>query len=351
MSAGPPSRSELAAFMRSHGMPDPLDMVGEMFGEAERTAGRTNSSTRSTRRPRGYRNWRPQRKTRRLLDQILSIFEEYRDHRPLTGRQVLYRMMGQFGHPKSIEGSVYNILDRARRARIIAFGWVRDDNIVTYSSPGYDGPEAFWDETGRRIKGYRRDRQSGQRVRIELWCEAAGMGPQLDRVARDYSVQVFSNGGNNSISAQRQVVDHALGRDVPTVLLHVGDFDPYGEDIFTAFVENAQAFLEEDRIVGTQRIEPVRVALTDAQAQKLPTQRTNPPKKNNKAQATIRERWIARYGDRTCQAEALPPDDLANVVRQAIEEHLDLDLWQRQVEQEEPDRTGMFKALPAGGES
>ena len=108
------------------------------------------------------------------------------------------------------------------------------------------------------------------------------MGPQLDRVAREYSVPVFSNGGNNSISAQRQVTDHALSRSVPTVLLHVGDFDPSGEDIFTAFVENAQAFLDKDRIVGTQRIEPVRVALTDAQVQRgLPTQPTT-PKKNSK---------------------------------------------------------------------
>jgi hypothetical protein len=115
-------------------------------------------------------------------------------------------------------------LDHTRVIDVIE--WVRDDNIVSYSSPWYDDPEDFWDETGRRIKDYRRDRQAGQRVRIELWCEAAGMGPQLDLVCRDYSVPVFSNGGNNSISAQRQVVDHALSRDVPTVLLHVGDFDP-----------------------------------------------------------------------------------------------------------------------------
>jgi hypothetical protein len=133
------------------------------------------------------------------------------------------------------------------------------------------------------------------------------------------------------------------------VLLHVGDFDPYGENIFNAFVENAQAFLAKDRIIGTQRIEPVRVALRDDQVQAgLPTQRTNRPKGKGKAHATIRERWISRYGDRTCQAEALAPDVLAQIVREAIEDHLDLDLWERQVAAEKQDQTALYRSLPSG---
>lgn len=322
--------------------PVPGDALDALFGEVELAAG-----CKST-RERGYVAWSPRSKAKAMLAQILAIFEEYADHRPLTGRQVLYRMMGQYGHPKSIEQQVYYCLDRGRRARMIPFAWVRDDNVVTYSSPWYEDRDAFLDETGRRIKGYRRDRQSGQRHRLELWCEAAGMGPQLERVARDYSVPLFSNGGNNSISAQRQVVEHAVDHDVPLVLLHVGDFDPYGESIFTAFVENAQAFLEEDRIIGSQRIEPVRVALTDTQVRTrgLPTQSTNMPK--GKPHATIRERWIARYGDRTCQAEALAPNVLADVVRDAIEDRLDLGRYRQEIETEKRDQTALYRALPAG---
>ena len=192
-----------------------------------------------------------------------------------------------------VESRVYYCLDRGRRARMIPFEWVRDDNVVTYSSPWYEGPEGFWDHVGREARNYRVTARPAS-ARLEQWCEAAGMGPQLDRVAWDYSVPVFSNGGNNSISAQRQVVDHALGRDVPTVLLHVGDFDPYGESIFTAFVENAQAFLEKDRIVGTQRIEPVgwRSPMTQVKASAFP--RSGPGDQPSKFHATIRERWIDR---------------------------------------------------------
>jgi hypothetical protein len=184
-----------------------------------------------------------------------------------------------------------------------------------------------------------------------LWCEAEGMAPQLARAAAEFSVKVFTNGGATSISAVRQVVDRACTRSVPTVLMHVGDFDPYGENLFNALVEDAQAFLEEDRIIGIQRIEPVRVALTAVQvdAFDLPTQPTTRAKNGSKAHETIRERWIERHGDRTCQAEALAPDQLAAVTREAISSRiLRPDIFAEQLEQEPRDQTQLQRALPTG---
>jgi hypothetical protein len=94
------------------------------------------------------------------------------------------------------------------------------------------------------------------------------------------------------------------------------------------------------------------VALIDQQVRLLglPTQTTTNKPKPKSAEATVRQRWIRRYGDRTCQAEALAPDALAKIVRETMEEHLDVDLWRRQVELEPGDQTAMYRALPAGGE-
>jgi hypothetical protein len=331
----------------------PFDLIlSALFGDEPEFTPRCEKGHR---RPRGYASWRPQRESRILIGQVNEVLTAYQDFLPLTVRQIFYRLVASFGYPK--DENAYERLgdkvNRARRARLIPFDVIRDDTLISYSSPWYDGQEAFWDEVGRQIKSYRTDRQAGQRQWMPLWCEAAGMGPQLDRVAREYSVPVFSGTGTASLTGVRHVVDGALAREVPTVLLHVGDFDPYGESIFNALAEDAIAFLEEDRIIGTQRIEPVRVALTDAEVRSfgLPTQATKPPKRKSKAHETIRKRWIRRYGDRTCQLEALAPDDLAKVVRQEIESHLDLDLRRRRVEQEERDRVAMYRALPAGGES
>jgi hypothetical protein len=310
-----------------------------LFGPRS-TASRENGH----RRPRGYAPWRPQRKTRVLLGQVTEIITAYERFLPLTVRQIFYRLVARYGYAKT--ENAYNRLSehlvRARRARLIPFEVIRDDGVVSFSSRWHDGPEAFWDETGQRIRSYRRDRQAGQPQRIELWCEAAGMAPQLARVADDYSVGVFSAGGFASLSPVRLIADRALEREVPTILLHVGDHDPSGQSIFDSMSADAAAFVRADRPIQILDVEGARVALTAIQVEEYRLE-TAPPKRSDS-----RSR---RWSGETCQLEALAPDVLARIVRGAIESRLDLALWERQVETEGEDRTALYRALPAGGES
>jgi hypothetical protein len=57
---------------------------------------------------------------------------------------------------------------------------------------------------------------------------------------------MYSCGGFGSLTSVRQVVDRAVQRIVPTVLLHVGDLDPSGESIFESLINDVQAFLREE---------------------------------------------------------------------------------------------------------
>jgi hypothetical protein len=300
---------------------------------------------------RGYAAWEPQAKTRLLIDQVDAILTEYEDHLPLTCRQIYYRLVGAYGHPKDekfYERLCY-ALERGRRAELVPFSSIRDDGVTSMGRRWYDEPADFYDEVADLARSYHLDRQNGQHGYIELWCEASGMVPQLEKVAYDYSVSVRSCGGSNSLTAVRHLADRVVGRNVPTVLLHVGDFDPYGEDIYNAFIEDAQAFIKRDTMLpGIHYLIPERVALTSAQIAEhdLPVDKLKAPQ--SKAHATVQERWKAKQGDRTAQAEALPPDDLADIVRAAIEEYLDLDLIQDQVQAEDRQRTQLLRALPRG---
>lgn len=292
-------------------------------------------------RPRGYADWRPQRKTRLLLEQVDEILAEYADHLPLTVRQIFYRMVGNYGYEKT-EAAYSRLSDklvRARRACLIPFEYLRDDGIFTCASTWYSGPNAFWDETGKRIKGYKRDRQMGQRQRIELWCEAAGMVEQLARVANNYSIPVYSGGGFGSLSAVRDVVDRVIEREVPTLLLHVGDHDPSGVSIFKSFTDDVTAFVERDRVILPQKSIPVRVALTAQQVEEhdLPTA---PPKPSDGR--------AKGWSGETCQLEALPPDTLAEIIKAEIESVLDLEKLSGQIQAEQPDQAELYKGLPAG---
>jgi hypothetical protein len=293
------------------------------------------------RRPKGYADWRPQAKTRLLLDQVQSVILEYEDYLPLTVRQIFYRLVAAHGYEKTDHAyaRLGEALVRARRAQFISFDAIRDDGVVIYSPEWHDCVEAFWNDTGQRIRNYRRDRQAGQEHRIELWCEAAGMAPQLALVANEFSVPVFSAGGFSSLTAVRSIVDRARMQNVPTVLLHVGDFDPSGESIFEAMAEDAQAFLREDRMLALQRLIPVRVALTADQVEERELL-TSPAKSTDSRSAAWR--------GATCQLEALEPDLLADLVREAILAWFDEELLEAQVRSEDADRLELTRQLPSG---
>lgn len=99
---------------------------------SEITAGRENRRSR----PKGYAAWRPQQKTKVLLDQVFAVLDEYDDHLPLTVRQIFYRLVGQYDYDKTEQAydRLAEHLVRARRARLVPFDVIRDDGIVSYST-------------------------------------------------------------------------------------------------------------------------------------------------------------------------------------------------------------------------
>lgn len=294
-------------------------------------------------RPKGYYNWSPRAAAEAIIEQVDEILSEYEDYLPLTVRQIFYRMVGAYDYPKEERAyrSLQEKLNLARRAKIIPFEAIRDDGVLVVREQWHDGPADFWDEVGNQAREYRRNRQVNQPVRIELWAEAAGMLPQMARVASHYSVPVYSAGGYPSVTANRNVAERVLDRDVPTVLLHVGDFDPSGVSIFESMTADVAAFVEADRLIQTLHIEPVRVALTADQvcAYGLPT---SPAKKSDSRTAT----WKGE----TCQLEALAPDDLAHIVEDAIRSRMDLKKLNRQIAIETGERIDLLHSLPAGAD-
>lgn len=296
-------------------------------------------------RPRGYiADYRPQRKTLELLDQVQAVLEEYRPYWPLTIRQVFYRLVGRYGYPK--EETAYSRLcehmNNARRARVIPFSTIRDDGVVTLRQDHYDGPDDFRRHIRQLAEDYRMNALYVQKVHLEVWCEAAGMIHQLNRVAERYSVRVYSSSGFDSTTARKELADRICYEGKRAVILHLGDFDPSGKSIFDALAEDVAAFVAADRPHGMVSASFKRVALTDSQVTQygLPTA---PPKSTDSRSA----RWA---GD-TCQLEALPPDQIAELLRVAIEAELDMPLYGGTLEVEREDRAEIVKLLLTGPSS
>ena len=277
------------------------------------------------------------------------MLDEYQAELPLTARQIFYRLVGAYGYPKDERAyeRLTNILVRARRARIIPFDAIRDDGASVMESRHYADEEEFWGHVRKQAQNFELNKLTNQKVDIRIYCEAAGMMPQISKVSSRYSVPVYSCSGFDSLTAKYDLVQDIAAaftyRGRRTVVLHLGDHDPSGENIFDVIAEDVHAFL----ISIIQHKHPgdvalfKRVALTPEliREHNLPTA----PAKRTDSRS---KRWGGRE---TCQLEALPPDVLANVITREIESYLDLNLLAARRGDELPTRRKIARALPAGG--
>jgi len=296
---------------------------------------------------RGYQlEWCPRTGKQVIIAETEQILARYAGHLPLTVRQIYYRLIAEFGHPKSaaFEEATYDALEMARRARMINFEDVRDDGI---QGGGYwpSDPDEILDDWRHEAERFQRDRQEGQDIRIEVWCEAGGMVPQLERVCDPYGIPVYSCGGFSSLTAIRQTVAHCLGnRPAKTVVLHFGDCDPAGYSIFQAIHEDVPAFLEVDA-PGEDLFELERVALTLEQMEALKERGLQPSRITTKDHRT--QAWAKQGLYYKQELEALAPDQIAALLTEAIERHLDSDIAEQIREEEDEQRELLAKGARA----
>ena len=283
-------------------------------------------------------DYRPYAKTRDLLDQVQAVLDEYRPYWPLTCRQIFYRMVGAHGYDKTERayGRLCNHLANARRGRLIPFEAIRDDGVTTYRRDHFEDRDDFLRHVRHMGERYTRDKLAGQDLHMEVWCEAAGMLPQLDSVAAPFSVRAYSSGGFDSLTAKHDLAQRIIRIEKPTVILHLGDFDPSGESIFKSAERDVTAFVEADRPHGMVEVQFERVALTRAQVAEydLPTA---PPKATD-------SRSKAWEGG-TCQLEALPPNVIADILREALWRHIDPTRYREDCKAEEADREAINRLL------
>jgi hypothetical protein len=312
------------------------------------TAGRN-----TRKRPKGYAPYKPRAKTRDVLAQVDEVLTEYRAYLPLTVRQIFYRLVGAFRFPKTEQAyeRLGNYLVRARRARMIPFEAIRDDSASVMNHLHFDGEDQFYAYVHKLGRDYTQNKLAGQGYAIRLHCEAEGMMPQMHAALEDFSIPVYSCSGFDSLTARRDLArwfhdSYAYEGKTP-VMLHLGDYDPDGESIFESLVEDVWAFLSRDAPGLVARHDRarlfVRVALVEEHIATfdLPTA---PPKKTS----SRTKNWT---GTGTCQLEALPPDELRDIVVGSVLGFIDQAALREDQQAEVTARRNIAGALPAAGDS
>jgi hypothetical protein len=296
-----------------------------LLGGAERTKTRV----------RGFAPWAPRSDTLVLLEQVRAVFAEYEDYLPLTIRQVFYRLVGKYEYEKTEQAyeRLSEHLNRARRARMIPMSSVRDDGGTTLTPYCWSSAKEWLDSVRREAGELVLDRSAGQLTRLVVTCEAAGMAPQLARVADAYGIEVVSSGGFESTTDRHSFAADVADEDRPTEVLDFGDQDASGAHRFLAYMEDIEAFTRE---LGGE-IEFTRLAVTPDQIRDLRLPTAPPKASDGRA-----------FSGQTCQCEAIAPDVLAEILRNAINVRTDRTALNRVLALEERERrrlTRMFAKL------
>lgn len=258
-------------------------------------------------RARGFAPWNPQPAAQALLVLVQAVLTEYAEYLPLTIRQVFYRLVGVHGFEKTERAyeRLCENLNRARRARLIPMDTIRDDGGQTVTPSAWEGAEDFLSVVRAQAAGLVLDRTAGQPTRLIVMCEAAGMVPQLARVAEPYGVPVISSGGFESVTDK-----HDLALDLAD------------DGRLTEVLGGVVKF--------------TRLAVTPKQIGKLGLA-TAPPKETDRR----------AFNGETCQAEAIPPDVLAAILGDAIEARIDRRALDRVLKREKQTRRELKSRLQA----
>jgi len=279
----------------------------------------------TSRRPRGpIADWRPRPSTRALIADVLAILDEFRDYWPLSVRAVYYRLLGTGRYAKGagLADRVSEHVSNARRAGVIEWEAIADSTAERLGSRSWSDERDWLDDARSWAEGFRLDRQDGQQQRLLVWCEAKGMAPMLSGAADEYGIDVLSGSGYDSTTIRHEVGESTWELDVPLVVLHVGDLDPDGRAIYHAAAEDVIAWAE----AGGGEAEFVRLAVTPEQvaALDLPDDPTHAG-------------WV--------QAEAIAPDQMTALVREAIAARLDEDVFASMSAEEKRQRSRLLAAL------
>jgi hypothetical protein len=151
----------------------------------------------------------------------------------MTLRQLYYALVSSGAITKN--EAAYAKLKRGvrdlREDGSIPWEWLVDHTRSVFAPRTWDGIEDLLTDTA---KLYRRDLMRQQDVAIQLWAESDSIGSVISQVADRYTIPTFIGRGYAArgylwSAAKDAVAAHAGGKSV--VILHVGDFDPSGEDI------------------------------------------------------------------------------------------------------------------------
>jgi hypothetical protein len=274
---------------------------------------------------------------RPMLDAVRHIIDQYEDYWPLTLRQVHYRLLGKgvlrnarkpdslYVNTEPCYKDLSNLLSRARLEGSVPWESMHDPTRPQTTWVGWDNVGGYMrKQLDTFLAGYKRDLLQSQPAYVELVVEKITVQDIAERAAGRYHVPVGVGRGYTSVTSLNETAERfrASGKD-RFILLIAGDLDPEGENI----AETWAACLQDEH--GVEDITAVKVAVNPEQVDEYDL--SPQPVKQSSSRAAA---YKAAHGGNVYELEAFEPDHLQTIIREAIRNVLDLDLFAQEQRRE-----------------
>lgn len=269
-----------------------------------------------------------------LIQKCNEIIEEYQQQDlRLTLRQLYYQLVSRDIVENTVRSykNVGSAVADGRLAGLIDWDAIEDRGRQPRSPPEWSSV----DEIVRgAVNAFRLPRWRGQEMYVELWVEKEALAGVLEPIASDHHVTLMVNKGYSSASAMyesaQRIRAEADGR--PAIVFYLGDHDPSGEDMVRDVGDRLFLFGAD--------VDVKKLALTMPQVDQY-----RPPPNPAKVTDSRARAYIEKHGPRSWEVDALPPNVLARVIRDAFRKVIDREAMNEVVAEEEQQRKRIRSVL------
>jgi len=178
---------------------------------------------------------------------------------------------------------------------------------------------------------YHIDMWANQPCYVEAWVEKDAMVDILRQACNPWDVPYGSTRGYTSSSACHEMAlrlrQEAHSHEAGVHIIHLSDHDPSGIDMARDLQDRFELFRVPD-------VHFHRIALTMEQIEEK-----DPVPNPAKLTDPRAEGYIARFGDKSWELDALEPSDIDKLVTKAIMDIVDVDRWNESCEEEKRGRS------------
>lgn len=264
--------------------------------------------------------------------EMIEVMEEILDEiQPTTVRSVCYQLFNRKLIPdmsKASTNKVGRLLREAREEGTIPWDWIVDESREAESIAQWSSAEQ---RIRQAVRNYRRDYWQDQDCVVEVWSEKGTIRGTLAPVLNKYGITFRVMHGFASATVMNDIAEMTQDAEKPLYVLYVGDYDPSG-----LYMSEVDLPARLDRYGGEADIERIALTRDDVEIGDLPwfpaSDKTGDP----------RYKWfILKHGSKCWELDAMNPNDLRQRVEEAINYHIDRELWDHAIEVEKAEVESM----------